>query len=107
MTQVPYDQLPRKERLLIWLRYHGLTYQAIADAIGAPKSSISTWFSAESIPILRRRRLEAFGIPGDLLPPGINLRSGPRSRAKSGVVLALPPAPADAHPATDTTPAAR
>lgn len=100
MHDISYAQLTRKERLYIWLRREGLSCAKIADAIGEKQNTVSLWLSSETIPVLRHKRLVAFGIPADLLPPGVNRRSGPKRKH----LLALPPADADAHILTSSTP---
>lgn len=103
MTAITYDTLPRKERLRLWMRLSGLTYGIIADAIGVKENTVSKWLRADIIPVNRRKRLERYGIPVELLPIGMDRRPGPK-RLFQGPVLALPPAPADAEP--DSTAAA-
>ncbi len=94
---ITYDQLTRKERMSIWLKRNNMDYASIADAIGEKYSTVAHWFIAETIPLCRHRRLEALGIPAELLPPGVNRRRGRKPRSHDGPVLALPPAAADAH----------
>ena len=103
MTAIAYDTLPRKERLRVWMRMSNLTTGIIADEIGVKENTVAKWLRADIIPVNRRKRLERYGIPAELLPIGMDRRPGPK-RLYRGPVLALPPAPADVKP--DSTPAA-
>lgn len=101
MTQIACDQLTRKERLRIWMMRNGLTFLGIARQLGETRHSVTAWLTIrDTIPVRRRKQLERFGIPEDLLPPGLDRHPGPVRRVG---VLALPPAASDAHIPGDST----
>lgn len=96
MTAITCEHLTRKERLHIWMISNRLTCGLIADAIGEKENTVAKWLRSDTIPVQRRRRLEIYGIPPDLLPPGLNRPRGANKR-RPVQVLALPPAAADAE----------
>lgn len=78
---IPLTSLTRQEQLLIWLRREGMTCKAIAEKLHVGSiTSVSRWFSAESIPSWRHRQLVELGIPAVLLPPAVDIPPGPRAR---------------------------
>mgnify|MGYP002558174850 CR=1 FL=1 len=82
-----YAQPSRQQRLLAWIRENGVSLSSIARTIGVSVTIVSKWIRAESIPTRRVAQLKDYGIPEDLLPPGVDLVPGPKLEWKE------PPAP--------------
>lgn len=80
MREIPRLNLNRQGRLIGWLKQEGITQAEIARSLSASEQTVSRWIRSDSIPSWRHRQLVAFGIPEELLPPAIDIPSGPKKK---------------------------
>lgn len=75
-------QFERKEKLCQWLYDNGMTYSSLSRQMGVTPHGVSSMLARNSIPTLRHRQLLALGVPEELLPPGKDIRTGPKPRPR-------------------------
>lgn len=73
---MPRKKTPLKE----WMANHNITYRALGKQLGISLSGAVQLLSRPTIPTARHSQLLALGFPEDLLPPPLDLPSGPKPK---------------------------
>ena len=69
--------------LRVWMVRNSVSYRMIGEAIGdITANGLVKLLRQSRIPCARHAQLLAFGIPAHLLPPALDVRTGPKPREK-------------------------
>ena len=70
--------------LRVWLIRNRVTYRMIGAALGGITGhAVQKMVAKDHVPCARHAQLLAYGIPEDLLPPALDVRSGPKTKEKA------------------------
>lgn len=75
-------ELSRQEKLRLWMARTGVRFVDMAVALDVTPAAIGKLCKQATMPEHRHRALVAFGVPADLLPAPLNIKSGPKPRAR-------------------------
>lgn len=75
-------ELSRQEKLRLWMARAGVRFVDMAAALDVTPAAIGKLCKQTTMPEHRHRALVDFGVPADLLPAPLNIKSGPRPRAR-------------------------
>jgi len=75
-------ELSRQEKLRLWMARTGVRFVDMAVALDVTPAAIGKLCKQATMPEHRHRALVAFGVPADLLPAPLNVKSGPKPRVR-------------------------
>lgn len=75
-------ELSRQEKLRLWMARAGVRFVDMAVALDVTPAAIGKLCKQATMPEHRHRALVAFGVPADLLPAPLNIKGGPKPRAR-------------------------
>jgi hypothetical protein len=75
-------QLTRQELLRIWMLRNGITFTQLGHHLGITSNAVSKLCLQDTMPTRRHRALVSYGVPPDLLPLPVDLKTGPKSKKK-------------------------
>ena len=96
---------PRQQGLRQWLLDHDITYPALGAALGLSLSRTKRLIRDEYVSTNIHGRLQALGIPLELLPPALDKKRGPKPKVPrfpglAGTATTIAPRP-DGNPAAE------
>lgn len=78
--QLRLSEIPRNEKLKLWLKLRGKTLRSIAQEVGLSLSTVALHCTHDTMPTRLYQHFIDLGVDPELLPEPLDRRPGPKPR---------------------------